>query len=181
MRGVIFTEFLDYVAASSGEDAVDRMLDACPLASGGAYTSVGRYDHKEMLTLVGYLSEQTGLPAGELCHVFGAHLFGRFADRYARFFRPGDTALDFLARVETHIHTEVRKLYPDAELPQFDCERPDGDTLVMTYRSTRPMADCAHGLIDGTIAYFGETIDVARQDLPGEPKTQARFTLKRRA
>ena len=27
MRGVIFTEFLDYVAASSGEDAVDRMLD----------------------------------------------------------------------------------------------------------------------------------------------------------
>ncbi len=82
-----------------------------------------------------------------------------------------------MMNVESYVHVEVRKLYPDAELPYFECEAPDEKHMVMTYRSTRPLADLAEGLIAGCAAHFGETIDIAREDLPGERGTHVRFTL----
>jgi hypothetical protein len=74
----------------------------------------------------------------------------------------------------------VLKLYPDAELPTFDTSRPDEDTMIMIYRSTRPFADLAHGLIEGCIAHYGELVDVAMEDLSNEGRTHVCFTLKRR-
>jgi hypothetical protein len=47
----------------------------------------------------------------------------------------------------------------------------------MGYRSARPLADLADGLIRGCIEHFGEPIRVVREDLPGEPGTSARFVL----
>ena len=52
-----------------------------------------------------------------------------------------------------------------------------GGGLVMGYRSARPLADLADGLIRGCIEHFGEPIRVVREDLPGEPGTSARFVL----
>src|SRR5262245_35992633 len=53
MKGVVFTEFLEMVGAKFGEDMVDDVILACELPSGGAYTSVGTYDHQELFALVG--------------------------------------------------------------------------------------------------------------------------------
>ena len=63
------------------------------------------------------------------------------------------------------IHTEVRKLYPDAQLPQFDCTRSD-DGLKMLYSSPRHFGDLAEGLIKGAVAYFGGGIEVTRHPQP---------------
>jgi len=54
------------------------------------------------------------------------------------------------------IHVEVRKLYPDAELPTFTCDTSTPGRLTMLYRSSRPFADLAEGLIAGCIAHFCE-------------------------
>jgi hypothetical protein len=51
----------------------------------------------------------------------------------------------------------------------------------MAYRSTRPFADLADGLIRGCIDHFGKPIDVAREDVPGAGGTAARFVLTARA
>src|SRR5262245_60067748 len=108
MKGVVFTEFLDFVGQRFGEDMVDDIIDACPLASGGAYTAVGTYDHGEIVALVSALSERTGTPVHELVKAFGGQLSVTFERGYPAFFSRSAHFFDFLESIEAHIHIEVR-------------------------------------------------------------------------
>lgn len=165
MKGMVFTEFLEMVESKFSADMVDDIIDDAAPASGGAYTAVGTYDHGELVSMVVALSQRSGMPVPALVHAFGAHMFGRFHSLYPGFFSGIHSAVDFLDGIETVIHTEVRKLYPDAQLPSFDCvRRPDG--LDMVYASPRHFGDLAMGLIEGAIAHFGDPVTVRRVDLP---------------
>jgi hypothetical protein len=180
MKGIVFCEFVEMLENQFSPEMADELISGTQLESRGAYTSVGTYDHHEMLALVTRLSEKTGTPVPDLVEAFGRYLFTRFVELYPAFFENVNGAFAFLDRIEEHVHVEVLKLYPDAELPTFDTSRPDEDTMIMTYRSTRPFADLAHGLIDGCIAHYGEPVDVAMEDISNEGRTHVLFTLKRR-
>lgn len=180
MKGVVFTEFIEMVEQRFSTTVAYRLLDECELASGGAYAAVGTYDHRELVCLVTKLSEISGLPLSALMKAFADHLFGRFWTLYPVFFEGIHSALDFLAQVEDFIHPEVLKLYPDAELPRFETERPDSNTLIMTYHSARHMGDLAHGLIEACIKHFGKPMQVCRDDLPDAGQA-VRFTIRRLA
>jgi hypothetical protein len=178
MKGIVFTEFLEMVEAKFGPALVDRIISAAALPNDGAYTSVGSYDHRELVRLVVALGEATATPAPALVHAFGEYLFERFAQLYPTFFSADGGTFEFLCDIENHIHVEVRKLYPEAELPTFRCERPEKGELVMLYASPRGFADLAAGLIDGCIAHFREPIRVTRTDLPTvDGEQRVRFRL----
>ncbi|MYN07244.1 heme NO-binding domain-containing protein [Pseudoduganella aquatica] len=168
MKGVVFTEFMELVEARMGLDMLDRIIIEANLPNDGAYTSVGTYDHAELVRLVVALSNASGLAIPALIHLFGQHLFQRFSVGYPALFADASNTYDFLSRIDDVIHVEVRKLYPDAELPKLPCERPAPGELVLMYSSPRGFADLAAGLIDGCIAHFKETISVTRTDLPME-------------
>lgn len=179
MKGIVFCEFVEMLEQEFSADMADEIISGAALESGGAYTTVGTYDHHEMLALVTQLSEKTGTPVPDLVEAFGRYLFGRFVDLYPAFFEGVDGAFSFLDRIEEHVHVEVLKLYPDAELPTFKTSRTDDNTMVMVYQSTRPFADLARGLIKGCIAHYGEPVDVQMEDLSDEGRTHVRFTLRR--
>lgn len=162
MKGIVFTEFVGMVEAQFSADMVDDIIDDAQPSSGGAYTAVGTYDHSELVALVGALSVRTGVPVPELVRAFGRHMFGRFYAGYPRFFQGVNDALGFLAGIEDVIHAEVLKLYPDAQLPRFDC-RPLPNGLLMIYRSPRHFDELAHGLIEGAVAHWGGGYDISRQ------------------
>jgi hypothetical protein len=82
-----------------------------------------------------------------------------------------------LAGIEAVIHVEVRKLYPDAELPVFNVSRPDAQTLVLDYRSPRCLDALAHGLIDACVERFGGGVHVQRVPLGPTHADGSRFTL----
>jgi Haem-NO-binding len=177
VKGIVFTEFLDLVEAQFTPEVVDRMITAAAVPSDGAYTAVGTYDYHEIIQLVAQLSALTSIPVPKLLYTFGVHLFGRFVMTYPRLFSGVTSAFSFLERIEDHIHVEVRKLYPDAELPMFVCDTSTPDRLTMLYRSSRPFADLAEGLIAGCIAHFGESILVHRNDIANSHGTHVRFVL----
>ena len=127
MKGMVFTELLSFVEQIHGADAVDDLIEACDLSSGGAYT--GTYDHTEMQALVAALSRQSNTPPNELLERFGQHLIGCFRVSFPDFFKAAPTLFNFLESIDLHIHVEVRKLYPDAELPEFPAERVDNETM----------------------------------------------------
>ena len=179
MKGIVFCEFVEMMEQEFSGEMADEIISGAQLESGGAYTTVGTYDHHEMLTLVTRLSEKTGMPVPDLINAFGRYLFGRFFELYPAFFEGVDGAFSFLDRIEEHVHVEVRKLYPDAELPTFATSRPDDDTMVMVYQSKRPFADLAHGLIEGCITHYGESVNVESEDLSNDGRTHVRFTLTR--
>jgi hypothetical protein len=120
MKGIIFTEFLDMVEKKFSIDTVDKIIESSNLASGGSYTSVGTYPHTEMAELVVNLGRETGIPVKDLLIAFGNYLFNRLAVLYPSFVVFENGLLFFLESIENHIHIQVRKLYPDAELPQFN-------------------------------------------------------------
>ncbi|QDT12179.1 heme NO-binding domain-containing protein [Planctomycetes bacterium K23_9] len=176
MKGIVFTELIEMVEADLGIDIADRMIGGAETSNNGAYTSVGTYDHAELIQLVISLSSETNIPVPELVRTFGKHLFGRFHELYPQFFTGINSAIDFLPMVETYIHVEVRKLYPDAELPSFECEITNG-VLDMTYRSKRPFADLAEGLILACVDHYKDPIDIKRTDIGEQNGTEACFTL----
>ena len=180
MKGIVFSEFLEMVESEFSPEMADEIIVAAELPSGGMYTSVGTYDHGEMIALIVQLSEKTGIPGAGLVQTFGTYLFGRFVELYPAFFDGVLGTFDFLSRIEEHVHVEVRKLYPDAELPTFETSRPDPDTLEMTYRSRRPFADLALGLIRGCADHYNEDIAIEQCELSEDGRTHVRFTLRRK-
>lgn len=176
MKGMVFTEFLEMVESTWSFDMVDTLINQAGV--NGAYTAVGTYPHGELVALVRALSAETDTPVPELIRAFGSHLFGRFAQSYPRFFQGVDDSFSFLEGIENVIHAEVRKLYPDAQLPSFEIQRlPDG--LAMTYYSDHPFADLAQGLIEGCIRHFGDGASVDRRSPPADKGAQALFIIRR--
>ena len=134
MKGVVFTEFLEMVEETCSADLVDDIIEDSGVESGGAYTAVATYDHAELVALVLALSKRTKTPVPDLVRTFGRHLLGRFAVLFPDFFHVG-SAFEFLQSIETHIHVEVKKLYPDAELPHFECRQIGSKQLETIYTS----------------------------------------------
>ena len=181
MKGIVFTEFLEMVEDKFGSETADDIIESANLPSGGAYTSVGTYHHEEILSLVSRLSVVSSIEVPTLVKAFGQFLFKRLFDRFIagnpEFPDRVKTTFDFLESVESHIHVEVNKLYPDAELPNFDCRRIPPNQFEMVYRSKRPFGDLAEGLILACIQHFGESISLHRDNLEEKTGKVVRFLL----
>ncbi|MBI3839001.1 MAG: heme NO-binding domain-containing protein [Planctomycetia bacterium] len=177
MKGIVYTEFLEMVESNFSLDLVEQIIDCSDLPSGAIYTTVGTYDYHELLQLVAQMSEATNIAVPDLVRAFGQHLFARFVILFPDFFAEVSSAFEFLQNVDKYIHVEVRKLYPDAELPHFETRLLSRDTLEMIYRSERPFADLAEGLIRGCVAHFGGAMTVDRATVDPTGKKGVRFLL----
>ncbi len=181
MKGVVFTEFLDMIDDKFGYETTETIIENSigELSTGGAYTAIGTYPHSEIIALVVSLSNHTNIPVSQLVQVFGEHLLGQFAKNYRIFFDNVKDVFSFLKSIDNHIHVEVKKLYPDAELPRFECFHPDDapNKLAMIYTSERAMSDLAAGLIDGTIKYYNESITYTHTIIEGSEGKKVLFEL----
>ena len=83
-----------------------------------------------------------------------------FAKKYAAFFEAASDTFEFLESVDQHIHIEVRKLYPDADLPKFSTRRFENGDFELHYVSSRHFEDLAYGLIEASIQYYGKSISI---------------------
>ena len=179
MKGIVFTEFLEMVEKEHGFEILDNITSLAGLHSSGSYTSIGSYPHSDMLAMVGKLSELIDVPPDKLTLTFGRYLFKSFKAYYNSFFENVSDSITFLSGIETVIHTEVRKLYPDASLPNFECTS-DATGLTMVYTSDKPFADLAEGLIIGCFDHFSDNYTYVRQPGPSNDATSAVFIIKER-
>ena len=82
------------------------------------------------------------------------------SEAYPSLFENHASSRDFVISVNSMIHPEVRKLYPDASCPFFNVKETTGGDVKMEYRSSRDMAELAHGFIDGAAEFFGDKVEV---------------------
>ena len=177
MKGIVFTELLAMAEGAVGEAALDEVLDGLELESGGAYSRVGNYPCSELVSIVGALSARTGISGEDLQRRFGAWMLRRFLALYPDFFEGKAGSLEMLDAIEGEVHVEVRKLYPDAELPRFETKWSGPDRLTMRYASPRPLVAFCGGLISECAVHFGDNLNVeVTQTAPGE----AVFDIERR-
>ena len=176
MKGIVFTEFLDMVEKEFGYEVVDKIIEASTLDSGGVYTAVGTYHHSEVVQLLTNLSLETETAADILLKKFGAYLFDTFLSQYPQFFEAHERAFDFLESIDSHIHVEVKKLYPAATLPRFDTSVNEEGQMVMIYQSERKMGSLALGLIEKSMSHYNEASKIEVNHL-NEDATEVQFVI----
>ena len=176
MKGIIFTEFLDLVEEKFGLAMVDKIINQSNLASEGIYTSIGTYNFSEMLQLLKHLSANTSISIDDLLLVYGEHLFLVLGNSYPGLLDTFSDPIEMLSSIEDHIHIEVRKIYPDAELPTFIIEEKTANSLIMNYKSSRAMHHFGLGLMNKTFAYFNQKASIVLEKIK-EDGTEVKFII----
>ena len=178
MKGIVFTEFLEMVEETFDLETVDYIITKSNLKSKGAYTSIGTYDFYEMLDLITNLSEKVNIPVNDLIYQYGLYFFKVLLKNHPNIINYYSSPLELLSSVENHIHVEVRKIYPDAELPTFDINRIDDNNIEMIYHSERGLYMFAKGLIAKTFEHYNEQAEI-EFELLNDKGTEVRFLVKK--
>jgi hypothetical protein len=176
MKGIVFTEFLELVEDKFGLEMVDNIISNSKLESEGIYTAVGTYSFSEMLQLLQHLSENTGISIDNLLLVYAEHFFSVIEKSYPGLLATYKDPIEMISSIENHIHVEVRKIYPDAELPTFEVVEKTENSLVMIYTSSRAMHHFGLGLMNKTFAHFNETAKIELEKIK-EDGTEVRFII----
>ncbi|SEB50584.1 Haem-NO-binding [Tenacibaculum sp. MAR_2009_124] len=180
MKGIVFTEFLEMVEKKFGLETVDTIITESNLDSDGAYTSVGTYAFKELQSLVSNLSKCTNINPQDLIHLYGIYFFDVLTKNYINLFDHYKNAFQLISSIEEHIHVEVRKMYPDAELPFFETHESSDSKLVIEYHSERAMYSFAQGLIERSLEHYNENATVTKKLLT-DSGTKVLFTIVKNA
>ena len=176
MKGIVFTEFLSLVEEKFGLATVDEIIEKSDLPSQGIYTSIGTYEFSEMLSLLQHLSEKTSISIDDLLYVYAEHFFGVLQRNYTDLISRYKDPIEMLASIENHIHVEVRKIYPDAELPIFNVLEQTEDKLILEYISSRAMYNFGLGLMHKTFEHFGQKADIVLDKLKSDG-TKVNYTI----
>ena len=158
----MFNLLADLVRRDFGDDAWDDLLDAAQAS--GAYTSLGSYEDEELHRLVAAASEALGRPPADILRWYGRGAMPMLAEKYPQFFAAPGSTRPFLLTINHIIHAEVRKLYPGANVPEFDFPEAAGGRLVMEYRSERRLCHLAEGFILGAADHFGEAVEIVQPE-----------------
>ncbi|NJX14211.1 heme NO-binding domain-containing protein [Tamlana crocina] len=178
MKGIVFTEFLNLVESKFGLEMVDKIINKSNLESQGAYTAVGTYEFSEMLQLLQHLSESTGVSIDDLLMVYAEHFFKVLVDSYPGIISAYKDPIEMLSSIENHIHVEVKKIYPDAELPTFQIIEKSGELLVMVYKSSRAMYYFGLGLMNKTFEHFNSSAEIQLEKIK-EDGTEVKFIIQK--
>ncbi|WP_299250623.1 heme NO-binding domain-containing protein [uncultured Lacinutrix sp.] len=176
MKGIVFTEFLELVEDKFGLEMVDNIITNSKLESEGVYTAVGTYSFSEMLQLLQHLSENTGISIDNLLLVYAEHFFSVIEKSYPGLLATYKDPIEMISSIENHIHVEVRKIYPDAELPTFEVVEKTKNSLVMIYTSSRAMHHFGLGLMNKTFEHFNSTAKIELEKIK-EDGTEVRFII----
>lgn len=176
MKGIIFTEFLELVENKFGLEVVDQIIEQSKSPSNGVYTSIGTYDFSEMLGLLQALSEHSGLSIDDLLLTYAEHFFSVLATSYPDLINTYKDPIEMLSSIENHIHVEVQKIYPEAELPTFEILEKFDNKLVMIYKSSRAMYSFGLGLMHKTFEHFDTTASISYEKL-AEDGTEVKFSI----
>lgn len=178
MKGMLFTSFLDLVEQEYGLEIVDEIIAEAAPVSGGIYTTVGNYDHSELIAMIAALSKKTNLSVSHLTKTFGVYLFAELIAAYPQWITDLNSCFALMTKVDGFIHGEVKKLYPDASPPTVKCTQFSESRMEMIYQSPRCMGDVAEGLILGCAAFYREKVIIRRETVGNGSGSSERFLLK---
>jgi Haem-NO-binding len=155
VHGVIFASFRDFALTRFGPDDAKEIFAGRPL-----HVMSEAYDDQEFTSVVRRAGEVTGVDLDELVHDFGAFAGSvTFPRLYPALFAAAGGTRPFLLTVEDRIHELVRATIPDAHPPQLLVEPLHDDGVRITYTSARRLCVLLTGLLEGTAAHYGDSVD----------------------
>jgi hypothetical protein len=122
----------------------------------------------EIRTLVAAAASELATDEYSLLSWLGRRAFRELAALYDDLVSGYRSTRALLGDLDTVIHREVERLYPEAHSPRFAIEERAGQLLVH-YASDRGLVAFAIGMIHGAAAHFGEEFTIERVDDGRDP------------
>ncbi|ATC93899.1 heme NO-binding domain-containing protein [Pseudoalteromonas tunicata] len=160
MKGIIFTNFADFIGEAFGLVVWQNVLDATALEADGSYVGTMTYSDSEFMTLFSSACEHCQRDPIQMQLEFGRWLFPTLFSKSPAAVKLIDNLKEFLFSIDTIVHVEVKKLDPEAKTPSLNCVEIDENTLCIDYLSSRGMGYLAKGLIEGAANHFEQKANV---------------------
>lgn len=162
MLGSVFVGFSQWVEERFGLEVWDQAVGQSNLASEGAYTSGGRYNDSEIVALLEQLAKLSEVKVADLLRQFGEFLFPLLYRSMVDHIDDDIGLKDFLLMLDSVVHGEVRRLYPDATVPKISVPESDGETsMILQYQSPRKLCALCEGLLIGAAKEFQQAISIS--------------------
>ena len=177
MKGVIFCYLKELISEKFGEKVWYKIVDLCPLKKKPVYIKPESYPDSDFLQIVEKASEENKESPTQFIQNLGKKLFPKMARDYPIFVSNFDHPKPFLLTVENIIHVEVKKLYPDAELPKFTYTDSGLDSLIIDYSSPKKLCSLMEGLIIGCSEFYGYDVEINHSPCIHDGSDYCRFSL----
>jgi predicted hydrocarbon binding protein len=157
MHGLVFAALRDFLVSHLDQEQADSIF-----VSGPPYLMSAPYPDGEFLQLVERGRALSGEPLTDFLRSFGIFTGATtFPRLYPAFYEVAGDTRTFLLTIESRIHELVRATVPDATPPRLHIEAENEERLRIVYDSPRRLCAFLDGLVVGTAAYFGESVEVS--------------------
>lgn len=171
MKGAIFKLLEDFVDHTYGPDAFEELVDATDLETAEPFVGPGNYPASDLLALVGTAVTTHQIEVEVLLRAFGTHSFAALANSVPTLLEGLDNPHSFLLNLETVIHTEVRKLDPEASPARFTAVEKGPGVLILNYESEFGLFALVEGFLDGLADWYGVAVEHERLSTEGTSGT----------
>ncbi|MEM9607545.1 MAG: heme NO-binding domain-containing protein [Actinomycetota bacterium] len=174
MKGAMFKLLEAYVEELDRVGAFTDLLEDAGLGDQPPYAGPGTYPDEHMIALIGAATRRYAVPADELLYGFGRFAFPGLARSAGSLLDGVDDARTFLLTLESVVHTEIRKVDPEARPARFQVEEVGPTELHLRYESDLGLFPLVEGLLAGVGDWFGAPLT---SELLGTDGTNASFRV----
>jgi predicted hydrocarbon binding protein len=179
MKGIVFVKFNEFIEELWGDEFWDTLLNEANLPSEGIYTTVKTYDDQELFTLIELVVQKKNISSKDAQFAFGKWVFKELYNIAPPGAHDFKDVFEFLHAVQNFIHVEVKKLNPDALLPEFEFLSETTETLTFHYQSPRKLCFFCEGIIHGLAEHTGQAITVTQSECEHEGHERCVLEVKK--
>lgn len=166
MRGIIFKAYTEFIKERFDSKTLDKILQSDDYPNNGGFSAIGNYKTSYMISLINNTTHLFQSSKNEIIKQFGKFAFGYLFNRFKKLYDEENdilnlkNAFDFLENLNRLHFTELKKLYPNANFPEFGIERVDNEHIILEYSSFRDLPYLTYGLIEGCLEYYENSASV---------------------
>ncbi|WP_018125407.1 methyl-accepting chemotaxis protein [Desulfovibrio oxyclinae] len=171
MRGILPKFYKEFIRKEYGEGVHDDVMESM---GNPTFMPTKNYPDQVLRQMADLVHEKTGESVKEFFTKVGQHTMSSFVKMYRRYFK-GDNLKEFLLSMN-NIHANLTRDMPGIKPPKFEYED-KGDTLSMTYISSRDYGEYFVGILKAAAEYFGQRITVKETKI-GQGRVRADITFR---
>ncbi len=175
MHGLIFASLRDYTIERLGAEAASELWED------RIFETTEAYDDEWFAAQLERVVAATGDSRADVERDFGVFAAQKtFAGLYPAYYSSSGNVFTFLLGIEERIHELVRATIPGATPPNLHVHEMQELGVLVAYTSERKLCRLLEGLVLGTAAHYGDTVEVEEIQCMHRGEPGCVFTVHRK-
>ena len=154
MKGHIFNLLEEFLIETAGAETFETIYQNVDFESEGVFVTTGNYPDADLVKLVHEAVRVLGITIEQAHVAFGKWMFPHLTKLVPTEVIDVGHPKNFLMQLNAIHEVELKKLWPDARPPLFNCEDTGQNTMTFVYDSPRQMFDLVEGVLAGVRDYY---------------------------